>query len=103
VRPLAKLRKEELQVAAKAIGLSDAKALRKELAGTTLADVAQKHGVQPSTVAAAITADLDAKIQSLASAGTINATRATALQQKVSTKVAALMAHQFPAIKKSSG
>lgn len=102
VHPLANVRHEELQVAAKAIGLPDVKSLRSELAGSTLNDVAQKHGVQPSTVATAITNDLDAKIQSLANAGTIKADRVNALDQKIRTKVAALMTHQFPAAKAHS-
>src|SRR5205823_6604366 len=100
--PLAKVRQDELQVAPKTLGLADVKALRSELVGSTLNDVAQKHGVQPSTVASAITNDLDAKIQSLANAGTIKANRVSALDQKVTAKVAALMTHQFPAVKPRS-
>ena len=100
--PLAKIRHDELQVAAKSMGFPNVKALRAELAGSTLNDVAQKHDVQPSTVAAAITADLEAKVRALANAGTIKADRVSALDQKVSTKVAALMTHQFPAAKTQS-
>ncbi len=97
--PLARVRSEELQVAAQTLGIADARALRRELAGTTLTDVAQKHGVQPATVASAITADLDAKIQALVNAGTIKANRVNALDQKVSSRVVSLMTHQFPAVR----
>src|SRR5438477_5782172 len=49
--------RDELSVAAKAIGLADIKALRMELRGSTLTAVAQKHNVAPATVAAAMKAD----------------------------------------------
>ena len=98
-RPLAKIRADELAVAARTIGVADAKALRKELAGTTLTAVAQKHNVQPSTVSDAIKADLNAKIQAAVTAGTLKADRAAKLQQKVTDKVNALMTRQFPAAK----
>ena len=42
VRPLADVRRDELQVAAKALGFADVRALRTELAGSTLTAVAQK-------------------------------------------------------------
>jgi hypothetical protein len=98
-RPLAQIRADELAIAAKTIGDADAKALRKELAGTTLTAVAQKHNVQPSTVSDAIKADLNAKIQAAVTAGTIKADRATKVQQKAADKVDALMTRQFPAPK----
>ena len=98
-RPLARIRADELAVAAKTIGDADARALRTELAGTTLTAVAQKHNVQPSTVSNAITADLNAKIQAAVTAGTIKPERATKLQQKAADKVNALMTRQFPPAK----
>lgn len=94
--PLAHVRHAELQLAATTLGLADVKALRKELAGSTLTAVAQKHNVAPSTVSAAITADLNSRIQAAASAGTIKSARATRLTQKVPARVDKLMAHQFP-------
>jgi len=94
---IGKLVHQELAIAAKAIGLPDVKALRKELAGSTLTAVAQKHNVQPSTVAAALKADVDAKIQAMVTAGTIKADRAATLKQKAETKVDALMTHEFKA------
>jgi hypothetical protein len=92
---LGKLVHQELTVAAKAIGLPDARALRKELAGSTLTAVAQKHNVPPSTVASALKADVDAKIQALVTAGSLKADRGATLQQKAEAKVDALMTHQF--------
>jgi hypothetical protein len=93
--PLAHVRKDELAVAARALGVADVKALRHELRGSTLSAVAQTHNVQPTVVADAIKADLDAKIQAAVSAGTIKAQRVTKLQQRVADKVQALMARQF--------
>lgn len=89
------LRADELQIAAKTLGLANAKALRSELAGTTLTAVAQKHNVAASTVASAIKADVNAKIQAAASAGQISTARVTRLMQKADAKVDALMTRQF--------
>jgi len=89
--------KDELTVAAKAIGLADAKALRKELAGSTLTAVAQKHNVAPATVSNAIKADIDTKIDALVSSGKLKADRAAALKTKAHARVDALMTRQFKA------
>jgi hypothetical protein len=91
--------KDELTVAAKAIGLADLKALRTELAGTTLTAVAQKHGVAPSTVAAAITADVDARIQALVTSGKLSADRAAALKLKADARVNTFITREFKAPK----
>jgi uncharacterized protein YidB (DUF937 family) len=88
-------RRHALDVAAKTLGLPDAAALRKQLGGTTLEAVAQQHGVQPATVAAAIVADLDQQIDAQVAAGTLKPARAATLKQKLSTKVDAFMTHQF--------
>jgi hypothetical protein len=96
---LGKLVHQELTIAAKTIGLPDVKALRKELAGSTLTAVAVKNNVPPATVAAALKADVDAKIQALVSAGTIKADRAATLKQKANAKVDAFMTHEFKAPK----
>ena len=99
-RPRAKeLVRDELAVAAKTIGFADVKALHKELRGSTLEAVAQKHNVAPSAVAAAIKADIDAKIQALVTAGTLKADRAAALKTKAEAKVDALMTHEFKSAK----
>jgi len=101
VRPLAGLRRGELDVAAKAIGLPDAKTLRTQLAGTTLTAVAQNHNVQPSTVSSAIMADITSKLQADLAAGKINANQVQTLTQRAQTRVNALMTRQFPARKTS--
>jgi hypothetical protein len=90
-----KLIHQELSVAATALGIADVKALRKELAGTTLAAVAQAHHVPASTVAAAIKADVDARLQALVTAGKLKAERAATLQVKADAKVDAFMTHEF--------
>jgi hypothetical protein len=94
---IGKLVRHELSVAGTAIGVTDLKALAKELAGSTLTAVAQKHGVQPAVVAAALKADVDAKIQALVTAGTLKADRAAALKTKAEAKIDTFMTHQFKA------
>jgi transposase-like protein len=96
-RPLASLRREELQVAVKAIGLPDVKTLRTQLAGSTLTAVAQSHNVQPSTVSTAIMADITSKLQADVTSGQINANQVQTLTQRAQNRVNALMTHQFPA------
>ncbi|HLZ29381.1 MAG TPA: hypothetical protein VKV73_18855 [Chloroflexota bacterium] len=94
---LAKLARHELSVAATTLGIADVKTLRQELAGTTLTAVAGNHGVPAATVAAALKADVEARIQALLAAGTIKADRAAALKVKADAKVDALMTRQFKA------
>ena len=86
-------------MAATALGIADVKTLRQELAGTTLTAVAQKHSVPAATVAAALKADVDARIQALVTAGTIKADRAAALKLKADAKVDTFMTRQFKAAK----
>jgi hypothetical protein len=97
-----KLIHQELSVAATALGLADVKTLRKELAGTTLTAVATKHNVLPSTVAAAMKADVNARIQALVTAGTIKAARGATLKVKAEAKIDTFMTHQFKAAAVSS-
>jgi hypothetical protein len=92
-----KLARQELNVAAKTLGVSDVSALRKELAGSTLTAVAQKHNVQPSTLSAALKTDVDAQIQALVTGGKLAANRAATLKVKAETKVDAFMTRQFKA------
>jgi hypothetical protein len=92
---IGKLLHQELALAATTIGLADVKALHTELAGSTLSAVALEHNVQPSTVAAALKADVEARIQALATAGTIRANRAATLKQKAEAKVDAFMTREF--------
>ena len=94
-----KLVHAELGVAATALGIADAKTLRHELAGSTLTAVAAKHSVPAATVAAALKADVDARIQALVTAGTIKADRAAALKIKADAKVDAFMTREFKAAK----
>jgi hypothetical protein len=96
---LDKLAKDELAVAAKTLGISDSTALRKELAGSTLTAVAQKHNVPPATVAAAIKKDVDDKIQALVTAQKLTAARAATLKVKAESKVDAFMTREFKAPK----
>jgi hypothetical protein len=92
---IAKLVKQELGVAATTLGYSDVKALRKDLAGTTLAALAQTRKIAPATVASAIKADVDSQIQALAAAGTIKPNQAVKLKLKAEARVDGLMTRQF--------
>jgi hypothetical protein len=94
---VAKLVHDELEVAARALGLADAKALRQELRGSTLTAVAQQHNVAPATVATALKTDLNAKIDALVSSGKLKAERAAAVKTRVSERVDALMTREFKA------
>jgi polyhydroxyalkanoate synthesis regulator phasin len=89
--------KSELDVAAKAVGLADAKALRAELRGSTLTAVAQKHNVAPATVATAIKNDINTRIDALVSSGKLKADRAATLKQRAAERVDALMTREFKA------
>jgi len=88
-------RRHTLDVAAHTLDLADAAALRTQLGGTTLEAVAQQHGVQPATVAAAIVTDLDQQVDAQVAAGILKPARAATLKQKLATKVNTLMTHQF--------
>jgi hypothetical protein len=94
---IGKLVKDEMAVAAKAIGLADAKTLLRELRGTTLTAVAQKHSVAPAIVANALKADLNTRIDALVSGGKLKADRAAALKTQAATRVDALMTREFKA------
>lgn len=98
-----KLVRKELSVAATALGLADVKALHRELAGSTLTAVAQKHNVQPSVVASAIKADVDAQIQALVTAGKLKSDRAATVKLKAEAKVDALMTRQFKSGQSKTG
>jgi len=89
--------KAELDVAAKAVGLADAKALLAELRGSTLTAVAQKHNVAPATVATAIKNDINTRIDALVSAGKLKAERAVTAKQKAAERVDRLMTREFKA------
>ena len=91
------VRHAELGVAAKTLGLSDVKALRAELGGTTLTAVAQKHNVAPATVASAIKADLDTKVDGLVAAGQLKAARGAKVKSRVEARVDRLMTREFKA------
>jgi hypothetical protein len=100
-RPLADVRRDELQVAAQTLGLAGLRALRAELAGSTLNAVAQKHNVASTAVSGAIMADISARLQAAVAAGRLKSERVPELTQRAQTRVNALMTHQFPARKAS--
>jgi ribonuclease PH len=92
----------ELSVAATTLGLPDAKALRKELAGTTLSAVAAQHNVALATVASAMKSDITAKIQALVTSGKIKPERAAKLIARAEARIDKLMTHEFKPRKEKS-
>jgi hypothetical protein len=98
---IGKLVRQEITLSATAIGLPDVKALRQELAGSTLTAVAQKYNVPPSKVSAALKADVVARIQALVTAGSIKADRAATLTHTAETKIDALMTRQFKSVRQA--
>jgi hypothetical protein len=90
---LRKLIHHELRVAAKFLGV-DVKQLHAELKGSSLADIATAHGVAPADLAAALTADVNARIDAAVAAGRLPADRAAKLKQRVSARVDALITRQ---------
>jgi hypothetical protein len=89
--------RHELKVAAKTLGFANVKALRQELAGSTLTTVAENHNVEPGVVAAAMKADVGARIQARVDAGKLDAAQAARLKVKAEARIDGLMTHQFRA------
>jgi hypothetical protein len=85
-----------LEVAAGAVGLS-VEQLRQELPGKTLADVARSHNVDPTTVANALKADANARIDQAAAAGRITADQVAQAKQRAAERIDQLMTRQAPA------
>jgi transposase-like protein len=80
-----------VKIAATTIGV-EPKALGQEIkAGTSVADVAKSHNVDPQTVIDAIDAAADKKVDEAVTAGKIDATRAATIKEQVPTRVAKLV------------
>jgi uncharacterized protein (DUF433 family) len=80
-----------VKIAATTIGV-EPKALGQEIkAGTSVADVAKSHNVDPQKVIDAIDAAADKKVDEAVTAGKIDATRAATIKEKVPTRVAKLV------------
>lgn len=89
-RTVTRLLNKELGVAAKAIGIP-AKDLKKEIRGTTIAAEAQKHNVATATVAAAVVADVNARIDARVTDGKLTTAQATQLKAAVPARVDAFL------------
>jgi hypothetical protein len=100
---IGKLVRAELSVAATTLNYPGLQAMRKDLAGTTLAALASSRIGSPTPVANALKADVDARIQAMVTAGTLNAGRAATLTHKAEGKVDALMTRQFKAARRAQG
>ena len=72
-------------------------ALRQELVGKTLADVARAHNVDPARVATALKNEANTKIDQAVTNGRLTAEQATQAKQRASTEIDALMTRQLPA------
>jgi hypothetical protein len=85
-----------LEAAAQAIGIT-ADQLRQELPGKTLAEVAQAHNVSPTTVANALKADANARIDQAAAAGRIPSDQVAQAKQRAADQIDQKMTQQAPA------
>lgn len=83
------------EVAARTIGIS-VDQLRQELAGKSLADVAQAHSVSPTTVANALKADANTRIDQAAAAGRIPADQVAQAKQRAAEQIDQSMTRQGP-------
>jgi hypothetical protein len=84
-----------LDVAAQAIGITP-DALRQELPGKSLTDVAKAHNVDPAKVAAALKTDANAKIDQAVANGRLTADQAAQAKQRAAEEIDQLMTRQLP-------
>ena len=84
-----------LDAAAQALGISTDQ-LRQELQGTTLAQVAQAHNVDPTTVANALKAAANARIDQEAAAGRIPADQVATAKQQAAQRIDQMMTQVAP-------
>ena len=85
-----------LDAAARAIGIS-VEQLRQELRGSTLADVARAHNVNPTTVANALKAEANTRIDQAAAAGRIPSDQVAQAKQRAAEQIDRKMTQQVPA------
>jgi transposase-like protein len=91
------LRRAGLDAAAKAIGISPSE-LRTDLrAGTSVAAVANQHGVSTTTLVNDLVQAADARVNAAVTAGKITQTRASAIEQRLPTVVTRAVNHTFKA------
>jgi hypothetical protein len=83
------------EAAVKAIGIS-LDQLRQELPGKSLADVANAHNVDPATVASALKAEAETRIDQAVSAGRISDDQAAQMKQGLSARIDQTINHQGP-------
>ena len=81
----------QLNAAARAIGIS-VDQLRAELAGSSLAQVARNHGVDPGNVATAMKSSSDAQVDAAVSGGRLPAAQAVERKAQADQRIDRLMA-----------
>ena len=84
-----------LDAAATALGIS-VDQLRQELPGKSLADVARARNVNPTTVANALKADANARIDQAAAAGRIPSDQVAAAKQRAAAEIDQRLTQQVP-------
>jgi hypothetical protein len=84
-----------LEAAAQALNLS-VDQLRQELPGKSLAEVAQAHNVDPSTVANALKTQASSRLDEAVAAGRIPADQAAEMKQRLGERIDRLMTQQAP-------
>ena len=85
-----------VDAAARAIGIS-VEQLRQELPGKTLADVARAHNANPTTVATALKAEANSRIDQAAAAGRIPSDQVAQAKQRAAEQIDQKMTQQVPA------
>ncbi|HET7768006.1 MAG TPA: hypothetical protein VFN74_04470 [Chloroflexota bacterium] len=85
-----------LDAAAQAIGIT-VEALRQELPGKTLSDVARAHNVDPARVATALKNAANTRIDQAASNGRLTAEQVTQAKQRAAEEIDRFMTVQVPA------
>lgn len=86
---------EGLEAAAQAIGITPDQ-LRQELPGTSLTQVAQAHGKNPSDVATALNTAVNQRIDQAVTNGRLTADQAAQRKQEASQRIDELMTRTFP-------
>ena len=95
-RGLGRIGGASLTAAAQAIGITP-EALRQELPGKTLADVARAHNVDPARVATALKNEANTRIDQAVSNGRLTAEQATQAKQRAAEEIDRAMTVQVPA------
>jgi hypothetical protein len=85
-----------MDAVAKALNITEQQ-LRQELPGKTLTDLANAHGVTPSTLASTLKTESSTRIDQAVTAGRLTADQAAQMKQGLSDRIDRMMTQAFPA------